>query len=87
MALLRKQAAVGSRYLEALRGETLRLGLLADEALDGDTLRSIVDKLEEPELSGLKASYEARLQKPPAPQLRYGEKAPGQPGGDSAFVI
>lgn len=84
---LEKQAAIGRRYLEALRRETVRLGLMAEETLDGDTLRAITDKLGERELEGLKSCYEKRLQKPPQTQLRYASPQTERGGADSAFVI
>lgn len=84
---LEKQAAVGRRYLETLRRETVRLGLMAEETLDGDTLRSIAGKLGERELEELKTCYEKRLQKPPRTQLRYAAGQTEGTGADSAFVI
>ena len=41
---LEQQAEIGRRYLEDLRRETVRLGLLAEASLSGDTLRVITDK-------------------------------------------
>ena len=52
---LRRQAEMGRRYLDGLRQETVRLGLLAEEGLGGETLRAIADRLEEPELERLRA--------------------------------
>ena len=60
---LEKQAALGRKYLEGLRRETVRLGLMAEDCLSGDTLRAIADKLEEDELEALRACYENRLQR------------------------
>lgn len=54
---LRRQAEMGRRYLDGLRQETVRLGLLAEEGLGGETLRAIADRLEEPELEQLRACY------------------------------
>lgn len=77
---LRRQAEMGRRYLDGLRQETVRLGLLAEEGLGGETLRAIADRLEEPELERLRACYARRLEeKLPMPvQLRYdgGETGP-----------
>lgn len=53
---------MGRRYLDGLRQETVRLGLLAEEGLGGETLRAIADRLEEPELEQLRACYARRLE-------------------------
>ena len=89
LRLLEKQAETGRRYLEGLRRETVRLGLMAEESLGGDTLRAIVDKLEEKELEELRACYEKRLEGTlPLPvQLRYGRETGEQMGDDGSFVI
>lgn len=89
LRLLEKQAETGRRYLEGLRRETVRLGLMAEEDLGGDTLRAITDKLEEKELEELRACYEKRLAgKLSLPvQLRYGGETEGQAGDNGSFVI
>lgn len=89
LQLLEKQAETGRRYLENLRQETVRLGLMAEESLGGDTLRAIADKLEEQELEELRACYEKRLAQrlPAAVQLRYGREDGNQAGDDGSFVI
>lgn len=86
---LEKEAEIGRAYLEGLRKETVRLGLMAETGLSGDTLRAITDKLEGEELEALRASYEKRLQKQTAlpVQLRYGGGDPQGPGDDRAFSI
>lgn len=89
LRVLEKQAEIGRRYLEDLRRETVRLGLLAEETLSGDVLRAITDKLEGEELEALRRCYEARLQKKghgPV-QLRYGGEEGREPGDDGVFAI
>lgn len=70
-AVLRKQAALGAKYLDGLRREVVRLAMLADDALDGEAFAAAAAKLDEPELLGLKKSYEKQVARrfPPAPQL------------------
>ena len=86
---LRRQAEMGRRYLDGLRQETVRLGLLAEEGLGGETLRAIADRLEEPELERLRACYARRLEeKLPMPvQLRYDGGETGPEANDGSFVI
>lgn len=71
---LEQQAEAGRRYLDGLRQETVRLGLLAEEGLDSTTLRSIAGKLDEAELRALHACYRKRLNAHEALplQLHYG---------------
>lgn len=70
--LLRYQAQLGRSYLAALRREVVRLAMLCDDALDGETFARVADKLDEPELLELQKGYEARVRVrfPAAPQLR-----------------
>ena len=86
---LRRQAEMGRRYLDGLRQETVRLGLLAEEGLGGETLRAIADRLEEPELERLRACYARRLEeKLPMPvQLRYDGGETDPEANDGSFVI
>ena len=86
---LEKEAAAGRKYLEGLRQETVRLGLLAEEGMSGQVLRSIADKLEGEELEALRACYEKRLEKSMAlpTQLSYGGGQTGSAGDDGAFAI
>lgn len=57
---LEKQAALGRRYMDGLRGEVLRLALLCDRQLHAG-LKSGAQHMEEAELLELKAAFEARL--------------------------
>ena len=86
---LEKEAQAGRKYLEGLRQETIRLGLLAEEGLDGQVLRSITDKLEGEELEALRSCFEKRLEKSMAlpTQLTYGARENSPQGDDGAFSI
>ena len=86
---LEKEAETGRKYLEGLRQETVRLGLLAERDLGGDVLRSIADKLEGEELEALRACFEKRLEKQMAlpTQLSYGDRGNSPAGDDNAFSI
>ena len=85
---LEQEAETGRKYLEGLRQETVRLGLLADTKLSGSVLRSITDKLDGQELEALRASYESRLDQTPAlVQLSYGTPQGTAAGDDTAFTI
>lgn len=70
-ALLRKQAALGVKYLVSLRREVVRLAMLADDALDGEAFAAAAAKLDEPELLALRKSYakQAARRFPTVPQL------------------
>lgn len=85
----RDQEYFSRKDLERLRQETVRLGLLAEEGLGGETLRAIADRLEEPELERLRACYARRLEeKLPMPvQLRYDGGETGPEANDGSFVI
>ena len=86
---LEKQARAGRRYLEGLRREVVRLGGLAEPALEAGTLERIAGQLEEPELEALKAAYAERLEGlyPPGVQLAYGEARRETAGRDEVFRI
>ena len=70
-AVLRKQAALGVKYLASLRREVVRLAMLADDALDGEAFAAVAAKLDEPELLALHKSYakQAARRFPTVPQL------------------
>ena len=70
-AVLRKQAALGVKYLASLRREVVRLAMLADDALDGEAFSAVAAKLDEPELLALHKSYakQAARRFPTVPQL------------------
>ena len=87
LALLRKQAALGMKYLAELRQEVVRLAMLADNGLDGQVFAGVVDRLEEPELTELKKAYEARVAKrfPAVPQLR--DVPAAKQGDETVFLV
>ena len=89
LRLLEQQAETGRRYLESLRAETVRLGLMAEETLSGDTLRAITDKLDGEELEALRSCYAKRLEQQAAlpVQLRYEDREPESRGDNAAFRI
>lgn len=85
---LEKEAETGRFYLEGLRREVVRLGLMAEDTLSGEILRAITDKLDGKELEALRVCYEKRLEQgSPAVQLNYGKPAPEGIHCDGAFVI
>lgn len=57
---LEKQAALGRRYMDSLRGEVLRLALVCDRQLHAG-LKNGAQNMEEAELLALKSAFEARL--------------------------
>ncbi|WP_295583052.1 hypothetical protein [uncultured Oscillibacter sp.] len=87
-ARLRRQAALGERYLQGLRKEVVRLAMLADDDLDGQVFSKAAERLEEPELLELKRAYEARADRrfAPAPQLR-GRREMVQGEAERAFLV
>ena len=86
-ALLRKQAALGRRYLQELRREVVRLAMLAEDGLDGEVFAGMAERLEERELQELKKAYEARAAKrfPAVPQLRA--RSAERRGDESVFLV
>ena len=86
-ALLRKQAALGQKYLKELRREVVRLAMLADDSLDGGVFAAAADHLEEPELLELKRAYEKQAARrfPAMPQLR--DREADQPGDETVFLV
>ena len=63
MEKLEREAALGRKYLERLKGEVVRLGGLAGLGLEHATLEAIAGKLEEPELEGLRRAFEKQVDK------------------------
>ena len=86
-ALLRKQAALGERYMKELRREVVRLAMLADDGLDGGVFAAAAERLEEPELRELKRAYEKQAARrfPAMPQLR--DRAPEERGDETASLV
>ena len=86
---LEEEAALGRKYLEHLRGEVVRLALLADRELDGKAMKSLAGKLSPDELEELRKSYARRAEErlPVKPQLSYRERTAVPNEEDSAFMI
>lgn len=86
---LEQDAMEGKKYLDRLRAEVSRLGMLAEPAMPPDTLEKILKPLAQEELCQLKALYQNRLnQKFPAqPQLSYHSAKQSQDNKDRAFLI
>lgn len=59
-ARLEEEAALGRKCLEELRGEVVRLALLADRELSAQAMKSLADKLSHQELEELRKSYARR---------------------------
>jgi hypothetical protein len=89
LSLLRYQARLGRIYLAGLRREVVRLAMLADDTLDGNMLRKVAEKLDEPELLELRRGYEARVCRlyPAAPQLRPRDGSLHCGGAEDAFRV
>ena len=70
---LQWESALGRKYLDGLRGEVVRLALLADRELDGRAIKSLAEKLSHDELEELRKSYARRAQQrlPLSTQLSY----------------
>ena len=86
---LEREAALGRKYLENLRGEVVRLGGLAGLELEREALRAIADRLEYPELTALRTALEKQAGRlfPAETQLTYGEAQSGTEQRDGAFLI
>ena len=85
---LEKEARLGRRYLERLRGELVRQAVLADGQLEEAVLRSAADKLTHRELEALTASFARRAGEryPLRTQLSYGERTAQPREEDRAFL-
>jgi hypothetical protein len=86
---LEKEAAMGRTYLERLRRQVTKLAGMAELNVSMDTLKGIVEKLEEGELIELKKAYEQRLEGmyPPVVQLNKGPVSKERETSDAAFLI
>ncbi len=89
MERLEKEAELGRRYLAGLRKEAVRLGALAEPELAVETLKTIAEKLEEPELLALKECFAKRAEErwPVKGQLPQRSERAEYGHGDSAFLI
>ena len=86
---LEKEAAMGRTYLERLRRQVTKLAGMAELNVRMDTLKGIVEKLEEAELVELKKAYERRLEGMYPPVVQLGKKTELERAGqeDAAFLI
>lgn len=86
---MEEEARLGRAYLEQLRGETVRLGLLAQEGMESQSLAAICEKLSPEELWAMKAAFQVAAEKkfPLAPQLRYQTKGQEKVAEDAVFRI
>ena len=89
MAQLEREAALGRKYLQQLKDEVVRLGGVAGLALEQATLKSIVQRLEEPELDALKKAFEVQVDKAwgVETQLPAWEQPIPAESRDGAFLI
>ena len=73
---LEKQAALGARYMSALREEVKRWMLVAERETDGETVEKMLEKLDEGELKAMERIYHAQAAKKLGlrTQLTYGKK-------------
>lgn len=85
---LEKQAQLGSSYLQSLRAEVVRLGGLSDCGIASQTLKSMVDKLDESELLGMKKAYGEKIKGmyPTSAQLT-GKTAAGSSAENSEYRV
>lgn len=81
--VLKAEAALGRRYLEMLRDEVRRLGLVCDRQLY-ESIKCAVDSLGEEELLKMKASFEKRISEkmPLGTQLRGAGETTRFDGGE-----
>ena len=86
---LEQEAQLGRRHLKELREDVVRLGALADPESEVSLLKSMAEKLDEPQLLALRRTYEARAGKryPLAVQLPHGAKEALRREEDGAFLI
>ena len=87
-ARLEEEAALGRRCLEQLRGEVVRLALLADRELSVQAMKSLADKLSHQELEELRTSYTRRAGErfPLKTQLNYETKSAAFDEENKAFL-
>lgn len=85
---LKRQSELGRRYLDGLRSEVVRLGMLFDEQFDGGALKSAAEKMDETELLAFKAAFGASVSEklPVICQLPGARKAKKEDFG-SEFLI
>ena len=88
MEQLEREAALGRKYLERLKGEVVRLGGLAGLGLEHAVLEAIVKKLEEPELDELRAAFEKQADRAWGAECQLSRGGEGkEEDRDGAFLI
>lgn len=87
-ARLEEEAALGRKCLEELRGEVVRLALLADRELSAQAMKSLADKLSHQELEELRKSYARRAGErfPLKTQLSYETRSATLDDENKAFL-
>ena len=86
---LEKEASLGRKYLERLRGEVMRLGGICEKGVEEHIRRSITDKLSGEELEALRDSYQKQLEDrfPLTVQLPRRTEQAEMDQRDGAFLI
>lgn len=87
-ARLEEEAALGRKCMEELRGEVVRLALLADRELSVQAMKSLADKLSHQELEELRKSYARRAGErfPLKTQLDYETRSAAFDEENKAFL-
>ena len=87
-ARLEEEAALGRKCMEELRGEVVRLALLADRELSAQAMKSLADKLSHQELEELRKSYARRAGErfPLKTQLSYETRSATLDEENKAFL-
>lgn len=87
-ARLEEEAALGRKCMEELRGEVVRLALLADRELSAQAMKSLADKLSHQELEELRKSYARRAGErfPLKTQLGYETRSAAFDEENKAFL-
>ena len=87
-ARLEEEAELGRKCMENLRGEVVRLALLADRELSARAMKSLADKLSHQELEELRKSYARRAGErfPLKTQLNYEGKSAALSEENQAFL-
>lgn len=87
-ARLEEEAALGRKCMEELRGEVVRLALLADRELSAQAMKSLADKLSHQELEELRKSYARRAGErfPLKTQLSYETRSAALDEENKAFL-
>ncbi len=74
-AYLAAMARAGEAHIKELRREVVRLGMLADSGFEGTFLEKLAAKLDEEELTALKAAFDRRVEELYPPVCQLGNRA------------